>query len=59
MDLGTMGRKLKAMLYNNKREFLADLQRIYNNCFAYNTDPVRSMVLCVMYTHRPPSRIRC
>lgn len=40
MDLGTMLRKLKAFVYNSKREFQADLQKIYNNCFTYNTDPV-------------------
>lgn len=39
MDLSTMLRKLKAMVYNSRREFLADLNRIYNNCFTYNTDP--------------------
>lgn len=57
MDLGTMGRKLKAMLYNNKREFMADLQRIYNNCFTYNTDPVMS-VMCVIVL-RSLTRTRC
>lgn len=39
MDLGTMMRKLKGFVYNTKREFQADLQKIYNNCFTYNTDP--------------------
>lgn len=38
-----MMRKLKAFVYNSKREFQADLQKIYNNCFTYNTDPVKKV----------------
>ncbi len=45
MDLGTMMRKLKGMIYNSKREFQADLNRIYNNCFTYNTDPSSTLRL--------------
>lgn len=37
MDLGTMGKKLKAQEYNNKQQFIDDLNLIYSNCFTYNT----------------------
>ena len=37
MDLGTIGKKLKAQEYNNKQQFVDDLNLIYNNCFTYNT----------------------
>jgi hypothetical protein len=37
MDLGTMGKKLKAQEYNNKQQFIDDLNLIYLNCFTYNT----------------------
>ncbi|KAK9721801.1 Transcriptional activator spt7 [Basidiobolus ranarum] len=39
MDLGTMGKKLKTFQYKSKAEFTVDLNLIYANCLAYNTDP--------------------
>lgn len=36
MDLKTMTERLKSKYYINKRLFIADLQRIFNNCRAYN-----------------------
>lgn len=36
MDLGTVGKKLKAFVYNSKQDFLDDLQLIWSNCFKYN-----------------------
>jgi len=37
MDLGTMGKKLKQKEYSSKRQFFADLEQIYTNCYVYNT----------------------
>jgi len=36
MDLKTMNERLKNKYYINKRLFIADMQRIFNNCRAYN-----------------------
>jgi histone acetyltransferase len=36
MDLKTMTDRLKNKYYINKRLFIADMQRIFNNCRAYN-----------------------
>lgn len=36
MDLKTMTERLKSKYYINKRLFIADMQRIFNNCRAYN-----------------------
>lgn len=36
MDLKTMSDRLKNKYYINKRLFIADMQRIFNNCRAYN-----------------------
>lgn len=37
MDLGTIGKKLKNQEYNNKQQFIDDLNLIFSNCFTYNT----------------------
>lgn len=39
MDLSLMTRKLKGLQYNSKEEFANDLELIWSNCLAYNTDP--------------------
>ncbi|ORX41466.1 hypothetical protein BCR36DRAFT_339426 [Piromyces finnis] len=39
MDLSLMSRKLKGLQYNSKEEFSNDLELIWSNCLAYNTDP--------------------
>ncbi|ORX84482.1 hypothetical protein BCR32DRAFT_291291 [Anaeromyces robustus] len=39
MDLSLMTRKLKGLQYNSKEEFESDLELIWSNCLAYNTDP--------------------
>ncbi|PVZ98844.1 hypothetical protein BB558_005149 [Smittium angustum] len=36
MDLGTVESKLKSDSYNNTQEFIADMDRIFNNCYLYN-----------------------
>lgn len=37
MDLGTMAKNMKLLLYTSKSQFKADLDLIWNNCLAYNT----------------------
>ncbi|MCJ1287821.1 Transcriptional activator spt7 [Xylographa opegraphella] len=39
MDLSTMTKKLKAVQYKSKHEFIGDLNLIWQNCLTYNTDP--------------------
>lgn len=39
MDIGTMQKKLKALQYKSKKEFVDDLHLIWNNCLRYNSDP--------------------
>ncbi|KAK7206753.1 hypothetical protein BZA70DRAFT_275004 [Myxozyma melibiosi] len=39
MDLSTVMKKLKALQYRSKQEFVDDLMLIWNNCLEFNTDP--------------------
>lgn len=39
MDLNTVMKKLRALQYRCKKEFVDDLMLIWENCFQYNTDP--------------------
>ncbi|KAJ8101464.1 hypothetical protein POJ06DRAFT_251612 [Lipomyces tetrasporus] len=39
MDLSTVMKKLKALQYRSKQEFVDDLMLIWNNCLTFNTDP--------------------
>jgi transcriptional activator SPT7 len=39
MDIGTMMKKLKTFQYKNRAEIVGDLNLIWNNCLAYNSDP--------------------
>ncbi|KAL8662561.1 MAG: hypothetical protein Q9202_004613 [Teloschistes flavicans] len=39
MDLGTMTKKLKAVQYKSKQEFVTDLNYIWSNCLDYNANP--------------------
>ncbi|KAL2813491.1 hypothetical protein BDW59DRAFT_30758 [Aspergillus cavernicola] len=38
MDLGTMTKKLKAIQYKSKQDFVDDVNLIWSNCFKYNTN---------------------
>ena len=40
MDLSTMARKVRQHLYKTKRDFISDLNLIWDNCLKYNTEPV-------------------
>ncbi|KAL8725925.1 MAG: hypothetical protein Q9166_007053 [cf. Caloplaca sp. 2 TL-2023] len=39
MDLGTMTKKLKAVQYKSKQDFVTDLSLIWSNCLNYNANP--------------------
>ncbi|KAL8831177.1 MAG: hypothetical protein Q9191_001019, partial [Dirinaria sp. TL-2023a] len=39
MDLGSMTKKLKAIQYKSKQEFVDDLNLIWANCLKYNANP--------------------
>ncbi|KAL8951889.1 MAG: hypothetical protein Q9222_002164 [Ikaeria aurantiellina] len=39
MDLGTMTKKLKAVQYKSKQEFVTDINLIWSNCLSYNANP--------------------
>jgi transcriptional activator SPT7 len=52
MDLHTMGRKIKQHAYKNTRDFVSDLNLIWENCLTYNSDIVRLPI------SRPPFRRR-
>lgn len=46
MDLGSMTKKLKALTYKSKADFVTDLNLIWDNCLKYNQDmnhPLRRM----------------
>ncbi|KAL5596747.1 hypothetical protein BROUX41_006562 [Berkeleyomyces rouxiae] len=46
MDLGTMTKKLKGLVFKSKADFVADLNLIWDNCLKYNRDmshPLRRM----------------
>ena len=45
MDIKTMGERLKANYYCNKRLFIADFKRMFSNCRAYNS-PDTEYYLC-------------
>lgn len=54
MDLGTVGKKLKAFAYNSKQEFIDDLNLIWSNCFQYN---VIEGNVYVLYAHQMKAKV--
>lgn len=45
MDLSTMMKKLRAHAYQDRRSFQADLDLIYANCYLYNAETVRCLLM--------------
>ena len=39
MDLGSMTKKLKQLMYKSKKEFVDDINLIWGNCLKYNANP--------------------
>jgi len=51
MDFKTMGERLKANYYVNKRLFIADMKRMFTNCRAYNA-PDTEYYNCAMHMEK-------
>lgn len=47
MDFGTMQKKARAKAYRTKAEFKADLDKIWRNCYMYNTTEGHHLHKCV------------
>ncbi len=39
MDLGSITKKLKTLVYTSKQQFVDDLNLIWSNCLKYNFNP--------------------
>lgn len=57
MDLGTMTKKLKALQYKSKQEFVDDLNLIWANCFKYNTNPEHFLRKHAMYMKKETEKV--
>ena len=49
MDLATMTKKVKTHVYKTQREFVDDLNLIWDNCLTYNSDPVSGRIHVVEF----------
>lgn len=57
MDLGTMTKKLKALQYRSKQEFVDDLNLIWANCFKYNTTAEHVLRKHAMYMKKETEKV--
>ncbi|PYH41338.1 SAGA histone acetyltransferase complex subunit SPT7 [Aspergillus saccharolyticus JOP 1030-1] len=57
MDLGTMTKKLKALQYKSKQEFVDDLYLIWSNCFKYNTNPEHFLRKHALYMKKETEKL--
>ncbi|KAL3493809.1 hypothetical protein BJX62DRAFT_67129 [Aspergillus germanicus] len=57
MDLGTMTKKLKALQYKSKQEFVDDLNLIWSNCFKYNTNTEHFLRKHAMYMKKETEKL--
>ncbi|KAL5334030.1 hypothetical protein BJX70DRAFT_402984 [Aspergillus crustosus] len=57
MDLGTMTKKLKALQYRSKQDFVDDLNLIWTNCFKYNTNPEHFLRKHAMYMKKETEKL--
>ncbi|KAL4897024.1 hypothetical protein BDV59DRAFT_83390 [Aspergillus ambiguus] len=57
MDLGTMTKKLKALQYKSKQEFVDDLNLIWSNCFKYNTNPDHFLRKHALYMRKETEKL--
>ncbi|RDW86330.1 SAGA histone acetyltransferase complex subunit SPT7 [Aspergillus mulundensis] len=57
MDLGTMTKKLKALQYKSKQDFVDDLNLIWSNCFKYNTNPEHFLRKHAMYMKKETEKL--
>jgi transcriptional activator SPT7 len=57
MDLGTMTKKLKALQYKSKQEFVDDLNLIWANCLKYNTNPDHFLRKHALYMRKETEKL--
>ncbi|KAL4873503.1 hypothetical protein BDV12DRAFT_160155 [Aspergillus spectabilis] len=57
MDLGTMTKKLKALQYRSKQDFVDDVNLIWSNCFKYNTNPEHFLRKHAMYMKKETEKL--
>ncbi|KAH8427010.1 SAGA histone acetyltransferase complex subunit SPT7 [Aspergillus melleus] len=57
MDLGTMTKKLKALQYRSKQDFVDDVNLIWTNCFKYNTNPDHFLRKHAMYMKKETEKL--
>ncbi|KMU79674.1 transcriptional activator spt7 [Coccidioides immitis RMSCC 3703] len=57
MDLGTMTKKLKALQYKSKQEFVDDLNLIWSNCLKYNTNPDHFLRKHALYMRKETEKL--
>ena len=57
MDLGSMTKKLKALQYKSKKEFVDDLNLIWSNCLKYNTNPEHFLRKHALYMRKETEKL--
>lgn len=57
MDLGTMTKKLKALQFKSKQEFVEDLNLIWANCLKYNTNPDHFLRKHALYMRKETEKL--
>ncbi|KAK2738955.1 Transcriptional activator spt7 [Myotisia sp. PD_48] len=57
MDLGTMTKKLKALQYKSKQEFVDDLDLIWANCLKYNANPEHFLRKHALYMRKETEKL--
>lgn len=57
MDLGTMTKKLKALQYKSKQEFVDDLNLIWANCLKYNASPEHYLRKHALYMRKETEKL--
>ncbi|QIX00157.1 hypothetical protein AMS68_005674 [Peltaster fructicola] len=57
MDIGTMLKKLKGLQYKSKKDFVDDLNLIWNNCLRYNSAPEHPFRKKALYMRKETDKI--
>ncbi|EEP82622.1 conserved hypothetical protein [Uncinocarpus reesii 1704] len=57
MDLGSMTKKLKALQYKSKQDFVEDLNLIWSNCLKYNTNPEHFLRKHALYMRKETEKL--
>jgi len=57
MDLGSMTKKLKAVQYKSKQDFVDDLNLIWSNCLKYNANPEHFLRKHALYMRKETEKL--